>query len=253
MLEITSVNNEKIKDTVKLQQKKYRNEKGLFLLEGHKPIFEAYGSKINILNVYTTKKNLEKFDFIKDRIVVVNDAVLEKLSTTASVCEAVAVAQQRLTSIEEIKNKKRLVLIENIKDAGNLGTLLRSAAAFNIDAVILSGETIDLYNPKVVRSAVGALFKIPVINADLNEAKKVFNSHNFIATVVNHKDVVNPETIDYTKPFVIMLGSEADGLTQNAIEMSDIKTTIPIQKNTESLNLSVAGAIMFYITTKKTV
>lgn len=247
MLEITSVNNDKIKETAKLQQKKYRNETGLFLLEGYKPVFEAYNEKVEIQTVYTTQKYLEKFSFIKEKIVPVTEPVLKKLSTTSSVCEAVAVAKQKNITIEQIKDKKRIVLIENIKDAGNLGTLLRSAAAFNIEAVILSGDTIDLYNPKVVRSAVGALFKIPVVNVDLKEVRKLFKSHNFIATVVNHKDIVNPATINYTKPFVIMLGSEADGLTKESIETADIKTTIPIQKNTESLNLSIAGSIMFYI------
>lgn len=250
MLEITSVSNEKIKDVVKLQQKKYRNEKGLFLIEGHKPISEANVENIEIINVYTTKKNLEKFDFIKEKIILVSEPVMEKISTTDSVCEAVAVAKQQTKTLDAIKNAKRIALIENIKDAGNLGTLIRSASAFAYDAIVLCGEVIDIYNPKVIRSTVGCMFKIPVVKADLLDVKKQFSSHNFVATVVNYEDVVNPETIDYSKPFVVMLGSEADGLTNDAIEIANIKTTIPMAKNTESLNLSVAGSIIFYATTK---
>ena len=247
MLEITSVSNSKVKETVKLHQKKYRTETELFLIEGYKPIYEAFSEKIEIETVFTTEKYLKKFAFVKDKIVLVTDAVMEKISTTDSACEAVAVAKQINISLENIKNKTRIALLENTKDAGNLGTLMRSAAAFKIDAIILCGDTIDPYNPKVVRSTVGGLFKVPFVKADFSEVKDTFKNHNFIATVVNHKEVVEPHTIDYTKPFVIMLGSEADGLTQEAVDAANIKTTIPISKNTESLNLSVAGSILFYI------
>lgn len=247
---ITSVANNKIKETAKLQQKKYRNEKGLFLLEGFKPVQEAFSSNVEIETLYTTEKYAEKFAFLKDKIILVNDAVLEKISTTDSKPEAVAVAKQLDSSLEKIKNKKRILLIENVKDAGNLGTLIRSACAFSYDAIVLCGDTVDIYNPKVVRSTVGAMFKLPVIRASLKEIKDIFHSSTFIASVVNHKDVVKPETIDYKQPFVLMLGSEADGLTQQAIDAADVKTTIPISNATESLNLSTAGSILLYVSTQ---
>lgn len=247
MIQITSVQNEKVKDTVKLQQKKYRNETGLFLIEGYKLVYEAFVEKAEICSVFTTKKYFDKFGFVKDKVILVTDAVMEKISTTDSSPEAVAVVKQQNIKLEDIKFKKRIALIENIKDAGNLGTLLRSAAAFGIEAVILSGNTIDRYNPKVVRSTVGALFKVPVVNADMIDVKKQFKDYNFIASVVNYKDAINPQKIDYVKPFVLMLGSEADGLTKDAISLSNIQITIPMAKNTESLNLSVAGSILFYL------
>ncbi len=247
MQEITSVSNSKIKETAKLSQKKFRTQTGLFLIEGYKPIFEAYQEKVQIETIYVTAKNLEKFGFLKDKLVLVTDAVIEKISTTESAPEAVAVAKQQFVDIENLQAKTRITLIENIKDAGNLGTLIRSAAAFSVDAILLCGDTIDIYNPKVIRSSVGGVFKLPVIKTTLARAKEVFSNHNFIATVVNHKDIVNPVEIDYKKPFVIMLGSEADGLSQEALKISDTKTTIPISKSTESLNLSVAGSVMFYI------
>lgn len=251
MQEITSISNTIVKETVKLHQKKYRNEKKLFLLEGYKPIFEAFQEKAEIDTVFVTKENIEKFKFLKDKLVITTNAIMEKISTTESAPEAVAIAKQKILTINDIKNKKRIALLENIKDAGNLGTLIRSAAAFGIDAIILSGDTIDQYNPKVVRSTVGGLFKLPIVKESVDKTKEVFKNHNFIATVVNHKDTITPQKIDYEKPFVIMLGSEADGLTENAIKISNIKTTIPITKTTESLNLSVAGSILFYISSTK--
>lgn len=250
MEEITSVSNNKIKETAKLHQKKYRNEKGLFLLEGFKPIKEAFDAGVDIECVFTTSKYLCKFDFMKEKIIQVSQPVLEKISTTESVPEAAAVAKQRKYSLSDIKDKKRILLIENIKDAGNLGTLVRSACAFSIDSVVLCGETVDIYNPKVVRSTVGAMFKLPIVKAPLEDVKKVFGHAKFIASVVNHKDIVTPESINYNEPFVLMLGSEAYGLSDNAINTSDIKTTIAISCNTESLNLSTAGSILLYISSK---
>lgn len=246
MPDITSVSNQQIKDAVKLQQKKHRISETLFLLEGYKPIFEAFESNVAIKIVYTLEKNLQKFNFLKDKIVTVNEAVLEKLSTTDSMPEAVAIGHSPSISVERIKDCKRVVLLENIKDGGNLGTVIRSAAAFNMDAVVLVGDTIDPYHPKVVRSAVGALFKLPVVKIDSIRDLN-FSVYQYIATVLNHKDVVNPETLDYKKPFVLMFGSEADGLSEGAIDMAQIKTTIPISNRTESLNLSTAASIMFYI------
>ena len=89
-----------------------------------------------------------------------------------------------------------------------------------------------------------------VVKATVNDVKKQFGSHNFIATVVNGDDVKKPDIIDYSKPFVIMLGSEADGLSHEAVMTANTKTTIPMAKNTESLNLSVAGSILFYLSSQ---
>lgn len=246
MKKIESLSNQEIKETAKLAQKKFRNAQGLFLLEGYKPVFEAFREGVEIKTLYTTGQNLEKFSFLKDKITIVTEPVLEKISTTESMPEAVAVGVQKKHNINDLREKKRLVLIENIKDAGNLGTILRSAAAFGFEGVILAGDTIDIYNPKVVRSAVGGLFKIPVIK--VNSVKDaVFQGYSYIASVVNRKNVKNPEEIDYSRPFVLMLGSEADGLSEEAIETADILTTIPISEKTESLNLSCAASILFYI------
>ena len=247
---ITSTANTKIKETAKLQQKKYRNQTGLFLLEGAKPIEEAQVSGVKIQCVYTTEKYLSKFSEFEEKITLVSPSVLEKISTTDSMPEAVAVAQQKKYNLGDIKDARRLVLIENIKDAGNLGTLIRCACAFSMDAILLCADTVDIYNPKVVRSTVGAMFKMPIVKTSLKEAKEIFPSSKFIASVVNHEGVVNPEKIDYANPFVLMLGSEADGLTQEAIAAADIKTTIPISSKTESLNLSMAGSILFYISSR---
>ena len=250
MQEITSVSNNLIKETAKLQQKKYRKQLQKFLLEGQKPIFEAISSNVKIENIFVTPKLVEKFSSehsLKDKIILVNDVVMAKIATTESVPEAVAVAQQPVYKIEDFQNFKKIVMLENIKDSGNLGTIIRSAAAFGVDGIVLCGDTTDIFNPKVVRSAVGALYKIPIVKTELSTGKSLFKCHNFIATVVKHDDIKSPKEIDFSQPFVLMFGSEADGLTDEAIGIADMKTTIPMSNLTESLNLSVAASIMFYI------
>lgn len=251
MTDITSTTNRQIIESAKLHQKKYRNQSGLFLLEGYKPIEEAFHANVEMLVVYTKEELKTKYDFCKEKIKTVNDAVLKKLSTTDSPAEAVAIGVQKKYTFD--KNLSKIALLENIKDAGNLGTIIRSAAAFGIEELILCGDCIDMYNPKVVRSAAGNLFKIPILNIEsIEELNEMADRMTYIATVVNHPDVVSPDKLDFSKPFVLMLGSEADGLTQKAINISDIKTTIEISNKVESLNLSIAASVLFYIAGKRT-
>lgn len=254
MTDITSTGNRLVVETVKLHKKKYRNQTGLFLLEGYKPIEEACNTGIEIKTVFVNEEQKEKYNFlnkdekIKEKIKTVNAAVMKKLSTTDTPPEAVAVCAQRQYTLSDIKGFNKIAVLENIKDAGNLGTIIRSAAAFGIEGLVLCGDCIDVYNPKVVRSAAGNLFRIPLVYiSSVEELKTVTDKTTYIATVVNHSDAVAPEKIDFTKPFVLLLGSEADGLSQKAIEMSDIKTTIKISDKVESLNLSIAASILFYI------
>lgn len=245
--EITSVNNELVKQTVKLQQKKYRDEDQEFLLEGFKAIAEAYYCEVKIEKVFVLKEKAEKYDFIKNKIILTTEAVLKKISTTDTAPDAVAVAKQKTFTLNDIKSAKRVVLLENIKDLGNLGTILRTAKAFSQDAVILYGETVDLYNPKCVRASVGSLWKIPVVQVkDLQSLSKFSKDFNKIATLPHSKDTVNLKDFKAKEPYLLMFGSESDGLSQELIEFSDKKITIEMNKEIESLNLSVSVGIILH-------
>lgn len=245
--EITSVNNELVKETAKLHQKKYRDEQKLFLLEGFKAIEEAFLAKIDIEKVFVNKEKASKYSFLKDKAILTTEPVLKKISTTDSPPDAVAVAKQKIFTINDIKDAKKVVLLENIKDLGNLGTILRTAKAFSQDAVILYGETVDLYNPKCVRSAVGNLWKIPVVQIkDFETLKKILNSFERIATLPKSEDSINLKTFEAKPPYIIMFGSESDGLSQELIDFSTKKITIEINKEVESLNLSVSVGIVLY-------
>ena len=246
-IEITSINNELVKQVVKLQQKKYRDEEKRFLLEGFKPIEEAFLAKINIEKVFVLKEKASKYDFLSEKLILTTEAILKKLSTTDSPPEAVAVAKQKIFTLDDIKSAKKVILLENIKDLGNLGTILRTAKAFSQDAVILCGDTVDLYNPKCVRSAVGNLWKIPVIQIkDLSILKSVFKDYERVATLPKSKDTISLKDFKAKSPYLIMFGSEAAGLSQDLIDFSTQKVTIKTSNEVESLNLSISVGVSLY-------
>ena len=250
MTDITSTGNRLVVETAKLHQKKYRNQSGLFLLEGEKAISEAVSAGIEVQNLFVMDGQKEKYcnNLSIEKIKTVNLAVMKKLSTTDTPPEAAAVCVQRQYTLSDIDKFTKIAALENIRDAGNLGTIIRSAAAFRIEGLVLCGDCIDLYNPKVVRSAAGNLFKLPIVSVGaVKDLKKLSGKRTYIATVVNHNDAVSPDNLDFAKSFVLMTGSEADGLTKEAVDMADVKTTIKISDRVESLNLSIAASILFYI------
>ena len=143
--------------------------------------------------------------------------------------------------------KRNIILLEGIKDAGNLGTILRTAAAFNIDGIVLYGDTVDLYNPKCVRSAVGNLWKIPVVKIDsFNKLNKMFGLYERIATLPLAENTIKLSDYKFEKPSVVMFGSEADGLSDELKAFATTNLTIEMSSTVESLNLSVSAAIVMY-------
>lgn len=250
MNEITSLNNELIKSVAKLSQKKYRDESGLFLIEGEKGVEEASKSNLKLRDIFINKNNeklIKKYE--KYPTTLVNDKILEKITDAKTAPDIVATAQKLENKIENIPNKNSAVLLlENIKDAGNLGTAIRTAAAFNIDGIVLLGDTVDIYSPKVVRSSVGYLWKTPIYKADnLNEIRSYFKNHTFYATSVdNSLDLKTLKDAAIKTPCIIMFGSEAFGLSKEAMKNSDVYVTIPIKGDVESLNLSISIGIVLY-------
>ena len=245
MEEITSVNNSLVKDTVKLQQKKYRDSGNKFLLEGYKSVFETAQAGIEIEYIFVDKEKKDKYSFFEGRIILTNETVLSKISTTDSAPEVVGVACQRHFQVADLKNAGNVVLLENIKDLGNLGTILRTCAAFGVDAVVLFGDCADMYNPKCVRSSVGNLWKIPVVEIkDFNVLKELFLDYQRVATLPLANNLLKNFTPQ--SKVLVMFGSEADGLSRELIEFSNESVKIEMQDGVESLNLSVACGVVLY-------
>lgn len=235
-MKITSVNNDLIKETAKLLKGKYRNEKGLFIVEGEKGIEEAFSAKLEIVNIFS----VSGFEDYQERIEV-TEPVMAKISDAKTPPKAVAVVKQPQYKWSE--KFKKVVLLEGIKDPGNLGTILRSASAFKIDAIVLYGDTVDLYNPKCVRSTVGNLWKIPVFKmTDLS----IFKSFEKIATLPKGENVVPLKNYNPKEKVLIMFGSEAEGLSEDLKKTADKNITIETSADVESLNLGTSVSIIMY-------
>lgn len=239
-MKITSVNNDLIKETAKLLRGrgKYRDIDALFLLEGKKCIEEAIQSGLEIERIFVLE-GVNEFNAFSP--IEVTEAVMSKISDAKSAPKAVAVAKQMQPVWSE--KYKKVALLEGIKDAGNLGTILRTAAAFEIDAIVLYGDTVDLYNPKCVRSAVGNLWKVPVFKFD---DLTVFNDYERIATLPKGINVTNLKDYKPAEKVLIMFGSEADGLSEELKNFATKNITIEMAPTVESLNLSVSASIIFY-------
>ncbi len=245
MQEITSVNNDLVKETVKLQHKKYRQDK--FLLEGEKCIREAFDSGLEIEYVFVLKEKKEQYNFLTGRqIILTSKPVLKKISTTDSAPEAVGVAFKKIFNTSILNDVKKVVLLENIKDLGNLGTILRTSAAFGADAVVLYGsECADIYNPKCVRSSVGNLWKIPVIYIEkFEELKGIFDKFERVATLPRAGKYLKDFSVK--EPYVVMFGAETEGLSDDLINFSTKEVKIEMVSSVESLNLSVSCAVVLY-------
>ncbi len=239
-MKITSVNNELVKDTAKLMQRKYRDESGLFLLEGDKCIEEALESGLKIERIF----KLEGYEKFPEGIET-TEAVLSKISSTSTPPKAVAVAQKQ--SREWSVDYRRVVLLEDIKDAGNLGTILRTSAAFGIDAVILYGDTVDLYNPKCVRSSVGNLWKIPVFNLNsISKLQELFGDYERVATLPKSEKSVWLSEYEAPERFVVMFGTESSGLSEELKNFATKNLTIEMDSKVESLNLSISTGVILY-------
>ncbi len=245
MYSIVGVSGRKIKETAKLRQKKYRDELDLFIAEGEKSFEELISAGIKIkyifvLNDYDTRN-------INHEFFIVNKDVMKKISTADSPCNILAVAEKKHYDLNMFKKHKRVLLLENISDPGNLGTIIRSASAFNFDGIVLYGNCTDLYSSKVIRSTAGNFFKIPVIEIkNKDKLNEIFKSHIKISTSLRGKNTVSLEECSKYDSLLIMMGSEAAGLSSELINLSDKNVKLAMAKDVESLNLAVSASIIMH-------
>lgn len=247
MCAVSAISNNRIKEIVKLHQKKYREETGLFIVEGLKSVQELIETDVETIEIYAVKN----FGLGEK---IIDEGQMKKISTTTSPCEILAVAKQQKNNIEALKNKKKLILLESISDPGNLGTIIRSAAAFGIDGIILFGDCVDLYSSKVIRSSAGNFFKTKIAYAKtIKELKETFPEHKIVATALSEENNISvKECTDYNN-FIVMFGAEATGLKQELLQIANKNLKLKMANNVESLNLSVCASIVMYelfITTK---
>ena len=235
----TNKNNDKIKNIKKLNQKKYRDRENLFLVEGEHLVLEAY-KKGKIKELILEQDEVLPLDV--ETMYVTNDIInyiseLETPQNIMAICN-------KLDENDDLGN--RILILDNIQDPGNLGTIIRSAVAFNIDTIILSDDTVDLYNPKVVRATQGLMFHINIIRRDLFEIIPYLKDYDYkvLSTNVNHGK--NLKTLEKMKKFAIIMGNEGNGVKEEISELCDEFLYIDMNEACESLNVGVATSIILY-------
>ena len=248
---ITSATNKQIKMIQKLQKSsKERKQQGLFTIEGirmFKEIPHEYLDKVYVTEQFY-EKNKELFcDREPDDFVT--EAVFGKLSETQTPQGVLATVKMRNYTLEEVLGKEEnplLLVLENLQDPGNLGTILRTAEGAGASGIIMSRDTVDIYNPKVVRSTMGALFRMPFFYAeDIFETVEGLQKRG-ITVYAAHLHGEGFYEKDYTKGCAFLVGNEGNGLTDRITEMADEKIRIPMMGKVESLNAAIAATLMAY-------
>lgn len=256
---ISSEQNQKIKILKKLYNRKNRRKKGKFVLEGYRIIDEALKSKTIFDNIYMSPDfyNSEqgqslmdifqkKYDL--DTLVIVKKKLLNKISATNSSQGVVGVVNEIEYELREVFFKKEiLLLLDRIQDPGNMGTIIRTAVAAGVDGIIILKGSVDIYNLKVLRATMGAIFKIPLIqNISLDKFFYLFNNNRYklISTDLSAEKYYHK--LDYREPSIIAIGNEANGLQEKIIANSDYTIKIPVIGEIDSLNAAIATGIILY-------
>ena len=251
---ITSKDNEIVKHIRKLKDKKYREENNEFIIEGIKLLEEAINENANIKKVIICDDcNLEndiynelKYEIAKLDCIYVSEKIFEYISDVKSPQGIMAIIEKDNGNKEIDYNENVILILDNIQDPGNMGTILRTADSLNLKQIIISKGSSDVYNPKVVRSTMGAIFRINIIESE-NLIKTVKDLKKHKISVVSTSLDTNKSIYDleYNKTAII-IGNEANGVSQELQDLSDNKAKIPMLGKTESLNASVATAIILY-------
>ena len=234
---ITSTSNNTIKTLIKLKQKKYRDETGYYLVEGEHLVEEAMKAK-QVECLISTK------DITSDLpIVIVSNEVMSKLSFTKS--PQFIMAKCKIKKENKLIDGKRYLILDDLQDPGNIGTLIRTALAFSIDQVILSNNCVDLYNDKLLRSMQGANFHINCIYDDLKTVISTLKKNNvkIIGSALENRQDIKQIKISEKMAFIV--GNEGNGMNKDILQECDYVGYIPIY-TIESLNVAIAGSIMMY-------
>jgi TrmH family RNA methyltransferase len=258
---------DRVKEVAKLSQKGARSETGLFLLEGPQAVAEALAYRPElVVELYATPTALERYTDIAETAVLAgvdvefaSERVIEAMADTVTPQGFIAVVHQFPTALKnvlsvgrELATPRLVVILEEVRDPGNLGTIIRVADSAGADAVILTGRSVDLYNPKVVRSTTGSLFHIPVvIDVELDAALDAVRAAGLQVLAADmHGDALPAVRASgrLDTPTAWLFGNEARGLTAESLSSADGRVAVPIYGEAESMNLATAASVCLYET-----
>ncbi|UNK72013.1 RNA methyltransferase [Microbacterium sp. H1-D42] len=250
----------RVRAVAKLSKRSARVETGLFLLEGPQAVREALRYLPEAIEeLYATPTTWERYADIRDfaasvdlEVEFVTEDVLAAMADTVTPQGLIAVARQTPTAVKDIfaASPRLIAICEEVRDPGNLGTIIRAADASGADAVVLTGRTVDPYNPKVVRSTTGSLFHLPIsVGGDLDDV--ITRAHaaglQVVAADVKGDDLLAARAEGaLARPTAWLFGNEARGLEPEALELADRALRLPIFGRAESLNLATAASVCLY-------
>jgi TrmH family RNA methyltransferase len=237
---ITSLDNKKIKKYYELKSSKKRHEEKLFLVEGMHLCLEAYKHHL-LTDILLLEGEKLEFDYNQE-INYVTDKILKKLSSLTTYSKVIGVC--KMGECNEIKGK-HILLLDGIQDPGNMGTIIRSAKAFNIDTIILSTDSVDIYNDKVLRSTQGLMFDMNIYYDDLENVINELKKKHYLILGTDVKNGVDVRDVKSNK-YALIMGNEGHGVRDSIKKMCDKNLYIKMNNNCESLNVAVATSILLY-------
>ena len=251
---ITSKDNEIIKNIRKLKEKKYRDTNNEYIVEGLKLIEEAIEENVNIKKIVVCEECLKDseieqkflYKIAKYDCIYVSDKVFGLLTDVVNPQGMLAVIEKEGTEDKINYTENIAVVLDGIQDPGNLGTILRTVDSVGLSQIILSKTSVDAYNPKVVRSTMGAIFRVKIIESEnLVETLKNMKKHKFKVVATSLEGSESIYNMDYNKK-VIVIGNESKGVSKEILEIADARIKIPMLGKTESLNASIATGVILY-------
>ena len=250
---LSSPRSPRVREVAKLKTRTARSETGLFLLEGPQALGEAVAADARVHEVFFTEAGAEKHPALMQHsdaeYVEVSEEALARMADTRTPQGFVAVASQFPKTLDDaLEGASRVVILHEVRDPGNLGTIIRVADAAGFDAVIVTAESVDVYNPKVVRATTGSLFNmvhsVEVTTIDAIAAVKRLGIQVIAADVSG--DDLREQTAAFEQPHAWVFGNEARGLDDTTRDLADVTLRVPLFGRAESMNLATAAAVCLY-------
>ena len=254
---ITSNSNAKVKQLITWQKKrKAREEDGIYIVEGLRMFVEAPQDKVREVYVsesfYRKRREELQLDTWGKKLEILSDSVYGHVSDTRTPQGVLVVMEQMRYSLEEVIAEKEgraplLMVLDNLQDPGNLGTILRAGEAAGVTGVILSSDCVDIYNPKVIRSTMGSIFRMPFIYVeDLPTVVKMLGEKEIHTYAAHLKGKCSYEEEDFTKGTAFLIGNEGNGLQDEVADAAEIYVKIPMCGEVESLNAAIAASVLMF-------
>jgi TrmH family RNA methyltransferase len=252
---ITSMHNSRIKEAVRLRERRARTESGLFLIEGYRELTRAIDGQIALTSLFVApdwflKGNEEALIArAKCSVFECSREVFAKISYRDRPDGLLAIGHQVHRSLASLPRKESadfFLIAERIEKPGNLGTMLRSADGAGVDGVIVADPTTDIYNPNVVRASVGTLFALPVIEAHPEEILAFLQQRGILLVAATPRAAQRYTHVDLTRPLAIAVGAEQYGLSDLWMQRADLHLSIPMRGVADSLNVASAATLLLY-------